>query len=200
MPAPNLDFNFYAGGIEDGILEVLKTQMQTPLGVKSFASYSGPVDKPDELEKAISQMTLTYPAVLASYAGGESVKDPATSPVMGRPLQYRHDCSFAVIVLDNNPQGETQRRRNKIYPMIAAVWDTLTGVRLKKTVEGVDDPILLNTQILEPVENIRIRMPNLTAYGIVIDTAFRWVSPDRTTLGSAVTEIIVGLDTSFGGS
>lgn len=191
MPDPNLDFEFYAGGIEDGILEALKTPMQA-LGVLSFASYSGQLDSPEDLKSAISSQTLRYPFVMASYAGGEMAKMPPTAPVLGRSLHYRHDCSFAVIVADNNPQGEKARRRNKAYQMIAVVWNTLAGVRLKKQVG--DDQVLLNTQVLEPIENIQIRLPGITAYGIVFDTSFRWTSPDRTQAGTAVEELIVGVE------
>jgi hypothetical protein len=204
MPAPNLDFDFYAGGIEDGILEVLTTAMRQPLGVRSFGTYSGQLDSPQDLKRAVSSQSLQYPFVMASYAGGENKPMPGTSPVMGRPLHYRHSCSYAVILADNNPQGEKQRRRSKVYPMIAAVWRELTGLRLKKVVEGVEEPILLNTLILEPVENIQIMMPDITAYGVVIETAFDWISPDRSNAGTPVTEIIVGMDASsgvnFGGS
>lgn len=191
MPDPVLDFNFYAGGIEDGILEVLTTPMRA-IGVKSFATYSGQLDSPDDLKAAISQQLLQYPFTMVSYAGGESKRDPATSAVMGRPLHYRHDCSFAVIVADNNSQGEKARRRNKVYQMISIVWNELTGVRLKKEIDDVE--YLLNTQVFEPIENIQIRLPNITAYGIVIDTAFKWTSPDREAAGVDVSEIVVGVN------
>jgi len=191
MSDPVLDFNFYAGGIEDGILEVLQAPMKA-IGVKSFATYSGQLDSPDDLKAAISQQMLRYPFTMVSYAGGESKRDPPTSPVFGKPLHYRHDCSFAVIVADDNPTGEKARRRSKVYQMISIVWNELTGVRLKKRIDDVD--YLLNTQIFEPIENIQIRMPNITAYGIVIDTAFKWTSPDRTDEGIDVTEIVVGVN------
>jgi hypothetical protein len=188
---PDLDFEFYAGGIEDRILEVLKTPMQA-IGVKGFTTYSGQLDSPDDLKRAIATQTLQYPFVMVSYAGGEMVKDPPTAPVLGRSLHFRHDCSFGVVVADDNPQGEKARRRNKAYQMISVVWNTLTGVRLKKLVAG--EQILLNTSVLEPVENIPILLPDITAFGIVFDTAFKWSSPDRTVGGIDVEELIVGVD------
>ncbi|HEV7701067.1 MAG TPA: hypothetical protein VGO43_12620 [Pyrinomonadaceae bacterium] len=214
MPTPNLDFEFYAGGIEDGILQALTIPLKA-IGARSFATYSGQLNSPEDLKRAIGSQTLQFPFVMVSYAGGESKRVPPTPPVLGRPLYYRHDCSFAVIVADNNPQGERARRRGPVYKMIASVWDTLTGVRLKKVVDGVDEPILLNAQVLEPIENIQIQLPDITAYGIVIDTSFDWISPDRTTAGTPVTDLILGVGstnpdvspetpttpgTSFGGS
>jgi len=117
MPDPVLDFNFYAGGIEDGILEVLKAPMEA-IGVKSFATYSGQLDSTDDLKAAIASQVLQYPFVMVSYAGGESVRSPATSPVLGRPLIYQHHCSFGVSIADSNPQHEKTRRRRKFYQMI----------------------------------------------------------------------------------
>ena len=187
---PVLDFNFYAGGIEDGILEVLETPMKA-IGVRSFATYSGQLDSAEDLKNAIASQVLQYPFVMVSYAGGESVRDPATAAVLGRPLHYRHACSFGVIVADNNSQGEKSRRRNKVYQMISIVWDSLAGVRLKRAID--EDQFLLNTDPMEPIENITIaKMPNITAFGVIIDTAFRWSSPDRTVAGTGVTELIVG--------
>src|SRR5436190_19457633 len=105
MPDPNLDFNFYAGGIEDGIIEILTEPMKA-VGGKGFETYSGQLDDEKVLKEAIASLAPKFPLTMVSYAGGESKRDPATSAVFNRPLYYRHDCSFTVIVADANPQGE----------------------------------------------------------------------------------------------
>lgn len=188
-----LDFEFYAGGIEDGILELLTTKMRpAPLGVKQFETYSGQLDTAN-FEKALASKATIYPLVMVSYADGEDTRMPATSAVLGRSQIYRHDCTFAVICADNNPQGERSRRRSKVYAMIAAVRETLAGRRLKKLVD--DEEVLLTFDVLEPVANEYIaRLPNITAYAVIFRTWFKWRSPDRTGEAVDVTDVIVGVD------
>jgi phage gp37-like protein len=191
MPEPTLDFEFYAGGLEDGILGLLKTRMAT-IGVTNLGTYSGELDTPEALKEALKTQVIKPPCVLVSYAGGEDIRQPATSTVDGRILHYRHECSFGIVAVDSNPQGEDKRRRGKIFKMIAAVQRELTGRRLKKTVEDV--AYLLNTDVFEPLEVIPIaKLPDMTAYGITIGTAFKWSSPDRTAEPIDVTDLVVGV-------
>lgn len=188
-----MDFEFYAGGIEDGIIEVLTPVMKAdPLKVRELTTYSGQLDA-DSLKEALASDARIFPLVMVSYTGGESVPDPIRPAVMGQPLSFRHDCGFVVIVADDNPRGERARRRSKIYAMIAAVWETLTGVRLKTEVEG--EQVLLNAAPLMPTTNEYIeRLPDVTAYAVHFETAFRWTSPDRTIAGTPVDAIEVGVE------
>jgi|CXWL01.1.fsa_nt_gi phage gp37-like protein len=209
MP-PTLDFEFYAGGIEDGILEVLKEPMKA-IGVKSLGTYSGELDDAAAIEDAISQQTFQLPGVLVTYAGGENANNPKTSPVLGRPRSFRHECSFGVIVLDDNPQGERARRRGKIFKMQSVVWRELTDRRLKKVAEGEgyviiaspfesvgDGEYLLTVDPFEPVETIVIpKLPNITAICQIFDTAFKWMSEDRTAAGTTAEEIEVEVENSW---
>lgn len=198
MPAPNLDFEFYAGGIEDAIIALLAGMRTAPLGVKELTTYSGELD-PENLKKAIASRGGQFPLVMVSYADGEDKRLPATSAVLGAPLEYRHDCTFAVICADNNPLGENKRRRSKVYPMIAKVREELTGRRLTKTVgEGEEaETFLLTHDVLEPIANEYImRLPDITAYAVIFRTYFRWSSPDRSTAGRAVESIAVGVDST----
>lgn len=190
---PELDFEFYAGGIEDGILEILTGPMRA-IGVKTLKTYSGELGA-KELSDAVAKLAPQFPLVMVSYAGGESTKMPVTSPVLGEPLHYRHDCAFVVIVASNSPMGENSRRRGKVYKMLSLVWKELTGRRLKKTIE--DEDYLLNTQVLECVSNdFLAQLPEITAYAVTVETAFKWSSPDRTTNGTAVTEVVLGVDSN----
>lgn len=198
MPAPTLDFEFYAGGIEDGIIDVLTPIMQAaPLSVRELTTYSGELDR-EALQEAIASQARMFPMVMVSYAGGESFPYPATPAVKGRKLRFRHDCHFLVIVADDNPFSEKARRRSKVYGMISAVWTTLTGIRLKKTVNvPPNTDYLLTIDPLIPVANDYIeRLPNITAYAVSIKTAFKWVSPDRQLPGTPVSQLIVGVDNS----
>lgn len=191
MPEPelDLDFSFYARGLELGSLEVLETPLKA-IGVKSFDTYSGQLDDEKKLADAISQKTLRYPFVLASYAGGASENDPPTSETDLEPRYHRHYCQFSLIVADDNPQGETQRR-NKVYDMASVIWKTLVGVRLKKQVG--DEQILLNSVPFDEPGHVMIGLPNATGMGIIFNIAFDWVSPDRTDAGQELSEIIVGV-------
>ena len=197
MPAK--DFEFYVGGIEDGSLGLLKAAM-TPIGVKSFETYSGQLDN-ETLKKAIASSAMKFPLVMVSYADGENFPGPATSRVLGQPNEYEHRCSFAVIVASNDPRGEKGRRRGVLvgdkktgaYTMIAAVLDTLTDVRLTVEVEG--HPVLLNTMAFLPAGvDYLYKMPNITAYAVIFDTAFRWTSKDRQGTPIDVTDLILDVD------
>lgn len=196
MPDPTLDFNFYAGGLEDGILELLKTPLKA-IGVKGFATYSGELDSPEAIKAAISGQTIQFPLVMVAYAGGDNANDPRTSAVLGRSRTFRHDCSYGVIVVDNNPQGETKRRRSKVFQMLSVVWSEMTDRRLKTEVEG--EEILLNVEPFSPAETIVIpKLPNMTAICQVFDTAFRWKSVDRTEDGIPVSDVVVDVDSLNG--
>lgn len=175
---PDLDFEFYAGGIEDGIIQLLTPMKQAPLKVRELTTYSGQLDG-DAIKDALAADARLFPLVMVSYTGGENAANPPIPQVLGRPIHFLHTCGFVVIVADDNPQGERERRRSKIYAMIAAVYEALSGVRLQKTVEA--EQVLLNTMPLTPTTNEYIeRLPDLTAYAVHFETAFKWSSPDRT--------------------
>lgn len=191
---PNLDFEFYVGGIEDGILEVLTEPMKaTPLKVKVLTTYDGQLESPEDLKKAVASQDLSYPFVMVGYAGGDDVNSPATSTVFGARMHFRHECGFTVIVADDNSLGQKTRRRDKCYPMISKVLETLTGLRLVTEINDVK--YTLNTQPFRPEGVMPIRgIPDVTAYGIPFETAFSWSSPDRSEEGIDVTEIVVGVN------
>lgn len=187
------DFDFYVGGIEDGILEVLQPMKQAPLKVRELTTYSGELEDGKALQAAIASEARIFPLVMVSYGGGQDTRSPATSAVLGKPLNYRHDCFFAVVCADNNPLGEKTRRRSKAYQMLAAVRKELTGRRLV-TIDGAEK-VTLTHGVLEPdgTEYV-LKLANMTAYVAIFRTWFNWSSPDRTTPGSDVAEIIVGVD------
>jgi len=193
------DFEFYVGGIEDAILQILENQMK-PLGVKEFATYSGELDS-ENLRQAISSLTPRFPLVMVSYAQGEDTKMPVTSPVLGSPLHFRHDCTFVVVCASADARGDLAQRRGKLvgdkklgcYTMLSKVREILTGVRFKKTVD--DEEILLTNLPLMPEANEFIaRLPRITAYAVPFQTFFNWSSQDRSEAGTAVTEFSVGVE------
>lgn len=193
------DFDFYVGGIEDGILEVLAVMKQAPLKVRELTTYSGELDEPKALQAAIASEARVFPLVMVSYGGGQDTRSPATPAVLGKPLNYRHDCFFAVVCADNNPLGEKSRRRSKAYEMLAAVRRELTGRRLA-TLDGTEK-VTLTHGVLEPdgTEYV-LKLANMTAYVAIFRTWFNWASPDRTVAGSDISEIIVGVDSQNDGS
>ncbi|HQZ81606.1 MAG TPA: DUF1834 family protein [Pyrinomonadaceae bacterium] len=188
------DFDFYVGGIEDGIIAALQGMKQPPCGVRELTTYSGELDDAKALQSAIASEARVFPLVMVSYGGGHDTRSPATPSVLGKPLSYRHDCFFAVICADNDPRGERSRRRSSVYGMLSAVRRELTGRRLVTIDEDTDERVVLTHGVFEPdgTEYV-LKLANMTAYVAVFRTWFNWSSPDRTVLGSDVAEIIVGV-------
>lgn len=195
----DLGFEFFAGGIEDGILEVLEGVMK-PLGVRTFSTYSGELDS-DNLKKAINDITPNFPMIMVSYTDGTDKPMPATSSIPGRSLHFRHDCSFAVICVVDDARGETARRRGKpigskkigVYSMMAAVRNTLSGLQLITMVE--EERVILTNGLLTPVANEFIaRVPQMTAYAVIFETYFQWSSPKRGEAGTQVQQLVLGVE------
>lgn len=206
------DFEFYAGGIEDAILDALTVGMEST-GVKTFQTYSGELDS-ESLKRALGEIAPKFPLVMVSYTDGTDTRMPSTAPVLGRSLHFRHDCTFAVICATNDARGENARRRGKLvgtrqtgaYTMISKVRELLSGLQIRKIIDETDiemygeslylgEEVLLTNQPLIPVANEFIaRLPNITAYAVIFETYFQWSSPDRSKPGIPVTEISVGLD------
>lgn len=186
-----MDFDFVAGGIEDGTLAILEDGMT---GVKAFETYSGQLDN-ENLKRAIGEMSNKYPLIMVSYADGVDIRSAATSAVLGRSLHFRHDCSFVVICAADDPRGEKQRRRGSTgtYAMMAKVRELLTGRRISKVVDGVTH--LLTSEPLIPVSNEFVaKLPNITAYAVIFETSFNWSSPDRTAEGIPVTDFVLDVE------
>jgi len=190
-----MDFDFYAIGIEDAIIALLKQQMPE---AKMIETYSGQLDDAASLKEAIASKGRKFPLIMVSYADGEDVPSPPTSGVLGRSLHFRHDCTFVVICVSNNARGDEQRRRgpNGCYSLLAQVRKHLTGLRFTKSVEG--EKHLLTSQPLKPLSNEYVaRMPSMTAYAVPFTTSFNWSSPDRTATGIDVSELVVGVDNNL---
>jgi phage gp37-like protein len=194
-----MDFEFYAGGIEDAILTVLQTEMK-PLGVREFAAYSGELDS-EQLKKAIGTLTPRFPLIMVAYSRGEDTRMPVTSPVLGSPIPFRHDCEFLVVCASADARGDEAQRRGKLvgnkklgcYQMISKVREILTGLQFSTVVEN--EPVLLTHQPLMPLSNEFIaRLPNITAYAVPFETYFNWSSKDRSRTGTQVTQVIPGVD------
>lgn len=193
------DFEFYVGNIEDAILTALEAELK-PLGVKTFAAYSGELDS-ENLKKAIATLIPKFPLVLVSYTDGEDKQDAKTAPVLGRPLHFRHECSFAVICASNDARGETARRRGKltltkkigVYTMLSKVRKVLGGMRF--SIMDDDEKVTLTESPLMPngIEYIA-RVPQITAYATVFETYFRYSTVDRQSAGTDVSELVLGVE------
>ena len=134
------------------------------------------------------------PLMLLYYGEGKDTLFPATSPALGQPRSFRHDCTFGVICCDDNARSETERRRGDeaasgkrpgVITMVSDVRDDLGGLQLRK--EGV----LLT---LEPLKVAGVsylaRLPGLTAYVQDLETYFVWSEPDRRGETTAVSDLI----------
>lgn len=201
------DFEFYVGSIEDAILELLENEMK-PLGVKTFATYSGELSDPAKVKEAIGALSPKFPLVLVSYADGVDKQDPGLSPVFGESRVFRHDCTFVVICASADARGDFAQRRGKLvgskkigcYSMLSKVREVLTDLQIEAVCNGEKE--LLTYAPLVPAGNEFIaRLPQITAYAVPFDTYFRWQSKDRREAGTAVEEFILeveSLNTSSG--
>lgn len=194
------DFEFYVGGIEDAILQLLENEMK-PLGVKTFATYSGELSDPAKVKEAIGALSPKFPLVLVSYGDGEDKQIPVVSPVLGEPIPFRHDCSFIVICASADARGDSARRRGQLvgnkrigcYKMLSKVRETLSGLQIKAVCEG--EEVLLTYAPLMPTANEYIaRLPDITAYAVPFATYFKWLSKDRSEAGIAVEEFVLDVE------
>lgn len=193
------DLEFYLGGIEDAIIELLENQMAS-LGVKSFATYSGELDT-ENVKRAIGELSRSFPLVMVSYADGEDTRLSPVPMIFGEPIHFRHDCTFVVICASDDARGTNAQRRgaqvgNKklgIYSMLSKVRELLTGLEIKKQHEN--EQVLLTLNPLIPTSNEFIaRLPGLTAYAVPFDTYFKWSSVDRTQEATEVSEVVLGVE------
>lgn len=193
------DFDFYVGGIEDAMLTLLENELK-PLGVKTFATYSGELDS-DNLKKAIGALSPKFPLVMVSYTDGKDINLPRESPVFGRPRIFQHECSFAVICAANDSRGENARRRGAlvgtrktgVYQMLSKVRSVLSDVQWK--ISDGDTEELLNYQPLLPSATEFIaRIPEVTAYAQIFDTYFKWQTLDRSVAGIPVSSLTIEVD------
>ncbi|HEY6334099.1 MAG TPA: phage protein Gp37 [Blastocatellia bacterium] len=209
-------WDFYVGGIEDGIVAALSQTLLIANGgyMKTIQTYGGELDT-DTIKEAVSQLALSFPLMLVSYADGKDVRFPAT-PLVARdagfpvtvtgapqqvPQNYKHECTFSVICCSADARGEFQRRRGVaavspgvstqgVYKMLADARDTLSGLQFQ-LVDQSDNAVLLNNDPLMPVGvEFIARLPNMTAYAIHFSTYFRYTSPDRTSAPGAVNQVV----------
>lgn len=197
------DFEFYVGGIEDAILQLLENEMRF-LGVKTFATYSGELSEPERMKAALGELSPTFPLVMVSYADGEDKQTPVTSPVGGEPIHFKHLCTFVVICASADARGELAQRRGKlvgskkigVYGMLAKVREILSGLQIKtiaENAEGEEVEVLLTYAPLVPTANEFIaRLKGITAYAVPFETYFKWSSKDRSANdGSAVEQVVL---------
>jgi hypothetical protein len=188
------EFDFYVGGIEDGIIQALsESYLKTPGNpdgyLKRIGSYGGELDE-QTLRKYVQQLAPDFPLMLVSYGDGEDKNDPPTAIVFDEPRIFRHDCTFSVICCSSDARSEQARRRGAaggagVYKMVADVRKALAGLRLKK--EG--ELLTLDPLTVSGVQYLA-RLPELTAYAAHFDTYFKWMEPDRRGETIDVSELI----------
>lgn len=177
------EFDFHVGGIEDGIVQVLKESVVAPNGyVKTVGTYGGELDA-ERLRGALDALLPQLPLILVSYGDGEDAPNPAVPRVGGEPFIVEHRCTFSVICCSGDARGEQVRRRGTeagggVYKMLADARRLLAGLLFRK-MEG-EENVLLNAAPLLPsgVEYVA-RLADLTAYAQHFDTSFSYMIPDR---------------------
>lgn len=191
---PTREFDFYVGGIEDGIIQVLADaylrNAQNPTGyLKKIGSYGGEMDEAT-LRKFVQDLSPSFPLMLVSYGDGEDKNDPPTAPVFGEPRIFRHDCTFTVICCSSDARSEQARRRGAaagvgVYQMVANARTSLAGLRLSKD----NELLTLDPLTMSGVQYLA-RLKEMTAYAVHFDTYFKWTEPDRRDPPVDVTDLI----------
>lgn len=82
-------------------------------GVRKFALYDGQLDAStnEELKGLLRELKTDLPLVLVGYVDGEDEEDRAVGRSAGSQVYFRHDCTFIVFCLANNPRGAIERKR-----------------------------------------------------------------------------------------
>ena len=188
---PTQDFEFHINGLENAILNLLKTgdevnEIPPMTGVKEFATYSGELDRENVLD-ALKRNTSRFPLVLVSYGAGFDKHKAATGRLENEPIEVEHSCGFIVVVASNDLRGE-KTRRVSVIKMIAETRRLLGGVQFEIEVEN--EKFFLNHSPMMPsaVECI-VKMPDVTAYAVHFDTMFHEWLPDRRQVAANVEEI-----------
>lgn len=190
---PTQDFEFHINGLENAILNLLKTgnddlNISPMTGTQEFSAYSGELDRENVID-ALRRSTNRFPLVMVAYGAGVDKRKAATGLLENEPIEIEHTCGFIVVVASNDFRGE-KARRSSIYKMIAEVRQNLGGVQFEIEVEN--EKLFLNHAPLIPsaVECIS-RMPDLTAYAVHFETMFHEWLPDRREVQANIEEIIL---------
>jgi phage gp37-like protein len=211
--------DFFIKSIEDGIIALLRYRHEArgdnPDGyLKELGTYGGELDE-SAIRDYIEQMSPQFPLELVTYAEGKDKVDPATSSAAGAPRDWRHDCTFTVIVCDDDSRGEEERRhgtvgRPGVYKMGGDARRTLMGLRFARRGDQVvtlvpnqklhDGDVLLNYGPFNPAGfQFIARLPGLTAYAQHFETYWIETEPDRRAAGTPVSELIFDI-TAVAGS
>ncbi len=188
----NRDLKFFIGGIEDGCIAALKVAAGKYAG--DITAYGGELDKKD-LKTALAELALRFPLFLVSYVEGDDTHENPISPAPGAPWVVRHDCSFIVILVDDNARGEEERRRGAggIYRMLSDTDEALSHRQFAVVIEG--ETVILNPGEFIPVgiEHLA-HLPDQTAYARTFSAYFKYLTPDRRDEEKAIQTIEFGID------
>lgn len=183
--------DFILGGIEHGIVSVLKAVIQA-YGIPDFEKraklYEGELDElelaRDErsgLRQAIARITPILPAFLVGY--GESTGDknfPVEATLRDESIPLKFDCSFGVVACALDWDG---KRGIGVRRMLSDSLDALAG-RFFELATAAGEIVTLNSSPLLPsADSPRFiaRLPELTAYAWSFETSILYDTPDRTT-------------------
>lgn len=217
----NQTFDFYVTGLEDGLIAALRAGCAW---AKEVTTYAGELDEV-AIREALSRLVNRMPLILVTYGQGEDVLSPATAAVAAdkpteiastagrpggeiavhhtQPRVYQHNCMFTAIVVSNDMRGEQARRRGianqaGLYRMMADVKGTIDDIQFS-VLDPVNGTILLNVQPFKPIAvDYLAKLPDLTAYAVHWETAFKYITPDRTVTATPINQLIFGLEPQVG--
>lgn len=187
MSEPTLNFEFFVGGIEDAVVAALQAAVGDYAG--DINTYSGELDESAKLRESLSALSPRFPVFLVTYTQGKSTRETQIEPGQGAPWSVRHNCTYLVIVADDNARGEEERRRGA-YNMASDVLDALENRQFVYITEEGEKIMLTPGEFVSPgVEHIA-SYPDVTAYTVPFTTYFKYLTPDRRPQAQAIDKII----------
>jgi hypothetical protein len=190
-------------------------------GIRKFDFYDGQLDAAtnDELKKLIKDLKAQFPLVLVGYVDGEDTEDAVTGKSAGSQLYFRHDCTFIVFCLANNPRGVAARKRPQAahdtgtIKMISQARYLLAGKQfLRHPSTGVISVVtpkptsaVWDSPITDPREEICgplipksvphvAKLDGLSCQAQIFETYFRWSTETETAAAVGVEEININVE------
>jgi phage gp37-like protein len=181
------DFQFYVNGIEDAVVAALQAKVGEYAG--DISLYSGELDEAPKLRDALAALANRFPLFLVTYTEGKSTRETQIAPGQGAPWSVRHDCTFLVIVADDDARGEDKRRRGA-YNMASEVLAALESRQFVYVTEENEKIVLTPGEFISSgIEHIA-SYPDVTAYAVPFQTYFKYLTPDRRPQAQAIDSIV----------
>jgi hypothetical protein len=184
----NKPFNFYVDGIEDAMMEALRSGVPYA-GADQVRPYAGELDFEEinrESKAALQALVSHLPLYLVSYVDGQNRSDVPDLWLPGEPRTFDHDGTFTVVACSSG------WRDNEDLPGVSKMLgDAVTALAGRTFTKAVTEPdpedggeeievgYQLNLTPLSPSPEspnpaFITRLDELTVYAFYFDTLFKY--------------------------